>query len=66
MNLCTSAEDGGATCVVGFTDTINGLTTEGQNWTKASNNALGNGETVSDAIAYATTRHPNCNLGDSA
>ncbi|HCY73771.1 MAG TPA: hypothetical protein DHU75_06735 [Rikenellaceae bacterium] len=66
VNLCTSAEDGGATCVVGFTDTINGLTTEGQNWKKAYNNALGNGETVSDAIAYATTLHPNCNLGDSA
>lgn len=66
VNLCTSAEDGGATCVVGFTDTINGLTTEGQNWKKAYNNALGNGKTVSAAIADATTRHPNCNLGDSA
>ncbi len=63
-NLCTVANDGGATCVVGFTGEINGLSTEGQNWKQAYNNQLGNGATVADAITYATAVHPNCNLGD--
>lgn len=66
VNLCTKALDGGATCVVGFNDAINGLTTEGQNWKKAYNNSLGNGSTVSEAISYATRTHPNCDLGDYA
>ena len=64
-NLGSRACDAGATTAVAFTEEINSRNTKGPEWLQKYHDALGSGDTVEEAINYATTLYPQSTLGDS-
>lgn len=64
QNLTKAAHDAGAATAVGFLASINSRNSYGPEWLEKYNDSLSNGNSVADAINYATTLYPSSNLGD--